>query len=238
MSFAHHTLTVKLSKLKKLNKNDMKRLVLMIVSALICGVMVFISSCSKEEVGNSALSIYAFGQSTTRSSSFDESEKEEKKLWCTGNDIKWYDATTGELKLKNIPKVPYMTFFKLTIFLDEVELFSLETANPYSSISTDFPCINWDMDGELIYTCSGKCGNKQDHIIGQACEIIWEYTGDGGHYYISKGYPRWHPLERDESTAHWDWDSIDADREENWKTLEPGWSTFIEQLKKEGKYKN
>ena len=215
----------------------MKRLVLMIIPTLICGVMVFISSCSKEDVGNSALSIYAFGQPATRSAALNESGKEEKNLWCTGNDIKWYNETTGELKLKNIPKVPYMTFFKLTIFLDDMELFSLETANPVSSIATAFPCINWEPDGELIYK-GCKCGNEQDHITGKACEPIWDYTGDGGHYYISKGYPRWHPLERDESTAHWDWDSIDADREENWKTLEPGWSTFIEQLKKEGKYKN
>jgi|GEM_PF-4410229 len=58
----------------------MNRLVLMIVSALICGVMVFISSCSKEEVGNSALSIYAFGQSTTRSAALGESERGKKSV--------------------------------------------------------------------------------------------------------------------------------------------------------------
>jgi len=210
----------------------MKNLALITIVTAILGF----SSCDKENDINSALSIYAIGQSATRSAALDESFKEKKNLWCTGNDIKWYNATTGELKLKNIPNMPYMTFFKLTIFLDDIELFSLETANPVSSIATDFPCINWEPDGEWIYK-GCKCGNKQDHITGQACESIWDYTGDGGHYYISKGYPAWDPKDRDESTAHWDWDSIDAAREENWKTIEPGWGKFIEQLKNEGKYR-
>jgi hypothetical protein len=56
-------------------------------------------------------------------------------------------------------------------------------------------------------------------------------------YYISKGYPGWHPSEWGESTKHWDWASIDEAREKSWKVIEPDWNKFIEQLKKEGRYR-
>ena len=61
----------------------MKRVTFMIIPALICGV--FFSSCDKEE-SDSALSIYAFAQLTTRSASSEESAFENQGLWCTGND--------------------------------------------------------------------------------------------------------------------------------------------------------
>ena len=186
----------------------MKRFFLMIVPALICGVIVFISSCNKEdEVGNSALSIYAVGQSEIRSAALDESEKENKSLWCTGDNIRWYNGTTGELKFNTTPPpisgFPPFFYEYLVVFLDDKELIRFETVTPISSISTARPCITLEEDG----------------------------------FYINKGYPRWDPKDRDESTAHWDWESIDAAREENWKAIEPEWDIFIEQLKKEGKYR-
>ena len=217
----------------------MKRLVLMIIPVLICGVFLLVSSCDKENDINSALSIYAFGQSETRSAAFDESKNEIKNLWCTGNDIKWYNAATGELKFNITPPpisgFPPFIYEYLVVFLDDKELIRLETVTGISSISTARPCITWEDDGERIYK-GCKCGKELDHISGPTCEPIWEYTGNSG-YYISKGYPRWDPKDRDESTAHWDWDSIDAAREENWKAIESEWNIFIEQLKKEGKYR-
>ena len=194
----------------------MKRIVLLIVPALIFGgMLMFIASCNKEGVGNSALSIYAFGQSATKSATLD-SESENMLLWCTGNDIKWYNATTGELKLKNIPNAPFMTFFRLTIFLDEMELFSLETVNPLSSHGSRFPCINWEPDGEWRYK-GCKCGNKQDHVPGQNCEPAWQYAGKGGRYFISGIWP--------------------GSFDEEFEAFEQGWNKFIAQLKKEGKYR-
>jgi len=215
----------------------MKRLVLMIISAFICGATVFFSSCNKEEDSNSALSIYAFGQSSTKSATSNESENEYRNmfLWCTGNDIKWYNATTGELKLKNIPNSPFPTLFQLTIFLDDTELFSLSTIDYNSSKGISSPCINWERDGEWIYK-GCKCGNKQDHFSGANCEPIWEYTGKGGHYYIIKDYPILSQEQREQAVniMGQDWlDELDKEIE----AFEIGWDKFIAQLKTEGKYR-
>ncbi|MDR1381904.1 MAG: hypothetical protein LBJ47_10575 [Tannerella sp.] len=58
--------------------------------------------------------------------------------------------------------------------------------------------------------------------------------------HIGKGYPDWeywtHPI--DCST----WYEFGGycwmeEREKNWKAIEPGWNKFIEQLKKEGLYR-
>jgi hypothetical protein len=194
------------------------------------------SSCTKEKITKSALHINAISYTVdTRSSNTEKEIKNDTLLWCAGDNIEWYNVTTGELKLKKDP-IAGSTFLNncyLIVFLDDNMLFSLNVANPVSSISTHFPCINWE-PGER--TCKGcKCGNKQDHISGPTCESI--YVDEGAHYYISKGYPGWNPGDRGIETSHWDWESIDAEREKNWKTIEPGWSLFIQQLKKEGRYK-
>ena len=128
-----------------------------------------------------------------------------------------------------------MTFLKLTIFLNDIELFRLATANPASSQQILFPCIIWEPDGEWIYE-GCKCGNKLDHIPGAACESIWKYTGKGGRYYISKNYPIWTQELREQTVSIMgqDWmDNIDKEKEE----FENGWNIFIQQLKKEGKYR-
>jgi hypothetical protein len=112
-------------------------------------------------------------------------------------------------------------------------LFSLDVANGASSIATDFPCINIKPErGE--WHC--KTHPNETHFWGPTCEFGYIFIEER-HYYISKGYPRWHPSERGESTKHWDWASIDEAREKNWKVIEPEWNIFIEQLKKEGRYR-
>ena len=209
----------------------MKRLVLMIIPALIC--VWFASSCNKEG-NNSALSIYAFGQSTTKSATSDESDTGNQGLWCTGNDIEWYNGTTGELKLKNIPKVPDWTFFKLTILLDDIELFSLVTAVPWSSVGLYSPFISCEQ-GEIVYS-DCLCGNKQDHIVGPNCGHTILKQG-AAHYYISYDYYQFWTQEAREQTASvvgQDYvDKIDKEKE----AFEHGWNIFIQQLKKEGKYR-
>jgi hypothetical protein len=218
----------------------MKRVVLMIIPALICGVMFFfVSSCNKESNTDSALYFKAFYPNVdtrTYSAEQEDASKSDIILLFTGNDIKWYNATTGELKFNNIPNLPYPTFSRLDIYLDDFMLLSFRVASPFSSISTAFPCINAEFDGEQKYK-GCKCGNKQDHIPGPNCESIWDYTGEGVRYYISRGYPRWDPKDRGVETSHWNWESIDAEREKNWKAIEPEWNLFIQQLKKEGKYR-
>ena len=211
----------------------MKRFFLMIISVLICGGMVFISSCSEDEIDNSALSIYISGQSTTKSATFHSSEHVENSLWCTGEDIKWYNATTGELKLKNTPNVPIMTFSRLTMFLDNTELFSIEALNHFLSHIPAVPFINWEPDGEWVYKGS-KCGIETDHIAGPNCEPIWEYNGNGGRYIISLYpiWPQWY-LEEMSRIKGQDWVDIVEERE----VFELHWNMFIEQLKKEGKYR-
>ena len=176
----------------------MKRVVLLIISALICGVM-FLSSCNKDEV-NSALSMYASVPSTTKSTSVEESEGN-KVLWCTGNDIEWNNGTTGELKLKKLENED-LPVGALIVYLGEEKLFVLGAAFGFSSIDLHYPVLINDRDI----------------------------------YYISKGYPMWGPAER-ELMVNTPWEQIDEEREKNWKAIEPGWNKFIEQLKKEGKYR-
>jgi hypothetical protein len=161
-----------------------------------------------------------------------ENEFGNQGLWCTGNDIKWYNGTTGELKLKNIPKVPYWAFFKLTIFLDDIELFSLEATNPVSSIGTYYPCINWEPGEREYLGC--KCGNKRDHYSGPNCEPM--YREEAGLYYISLNYPNWTQEVREgmENAMGQDWlDSLDKEFE----AFKFGWNIFIQQLKKEDKFR-
>jgi hypothetical protein len=210
----------------------MNRVVLRIVPALIFGALL-ISSCSKDDI-NSALSIFAFGQSTTKRTTSDISDIGNQGLWCTGNDIKWYNGTSGELKLKNIPKAPDWTFFKLTIFLDDTELFSLVTDIPWSSVGLGSPFISCE-PGEIVYS-DCLCGNKQDHIVGPNCghTILKQGTS---RYYISYNYYQYWTQEAREQTlsvmGQEYVDKIDKEKE----AFERGWNIFIQQLKKEGKYR-
>ena len=203
----------------------------MIISTCFC-CMMFFPSCNKQE-SDSALSIYTFAQLTTRSASSEESAFENQGLWCTGNDIKWYNGTTGELKIKNIPKAPDWTFFKLTVFLDDAELFSLATVNPFSSVGSGVPFISWE-PGEIVYS-DCLCGNKQDHIVGPNCG----YTilkQDIGRYFIFNSYQNWTQEAREQTASVMGQDYVDnIDKEK--EAFEMGWDKFIEQLKREGKYR-
>ncbi|MDR1092149.1 MAG: hypothetical protein LBL79_13835 [Prevotella sp.] len=195
--------------------------------------VVCFSSCSKEDIRNStsALKFISVSVNVDAETYSDSNEQEENTLlWCTGNDIKWYNATTGELKLDNSPKNPYMPFSKLVVFLDDNKLFSLKYISPLSSNGTHFPCIT--AEGGLIGQ-RHLCPYTEDHIPGPDCKTEY-YIIEETRYYISKGYPRWDPKDRGEI---WDWTFTDEEREKNWKAIEPEWNLFIEQLKKEGRYR-
>ncbi|MDL2306384.1 hypothetical protein LJC72_13805 [Bacteroides sp. OttesenSCG-928-D19] len=179
---------------------------------LLLTVIVFLLflSCSNEDdkqLKASALSIksvYSISPKTyTESSNMENEIAEFDSFWCAGNDIKWYNATTGELKFNITPPpiqgFPPYNYQYLVVFLDDKELIRFETVTSISSIATAHPCILDDIDGL-------------------------------GFYYICKGYP-WNPKDGNDSS------NSDAEREKNWKAIEPEWNIFIEQLKKEGRYK-
>ena len=197
----------------------MKRVVLVSVSILICGMaFFFVSSCNKEDNMSSALNIKAVVVAqSVRSAPSEDDERVSTRLWCQGKDIEWYNETTGELKLKNNSDMNCVA--GLVVYLDDKKLFTLEVVNGASSIATDFPCINWEpVEGY------GRClTHLEDHTPLPSCEYM-EYIVTEAQYYISKGYPRWA-------------DVINEEREKNWKAIENEWNIFIKQLKKEGKYR-
>ena len=176
--------------------------------------------------------------STTKSTSVEESEGN-KVLWCTGNDIEWYNGTTGELKLKNLPKVADWFPFKLSIFLDDTELFSLVTVLPWSSLGSSYPFISWER-GEIEYShCICGYRGNQDHLIGPNCghTILKQHPG---RYFIFNTYLNW--------PQHWTQEALEqmasfmgqdcVDEIVRAKAaFEQGWDKFIEQLKKEGRYR-
>ena len=136
--------------------------------------------------------------------------KEIDTLWCTGDDIEWYNASTGELKLNIRPKLiwgsPPLDYEYLMVFLNEKLLIKFEAITGASRNVTDAPCITW--------------GNL-----------------DMQTYRIRKGYPDNVDIWSDLRGL---WDSLDVlyeEREKNWKAIEPEWNIFIEQLKKEGRHK-
>ena len=169
---------------------------------------------------------------------YNEYEIKPDSVWSTGDNIKWVNVTTGEIKFKVRP--PMMRGFPnwfdqhLVVFLDDKELIRFETIFPGSSTATARPCITEESEGKVINKgCT--CGREYDHIPGQSCETIWDYSGVVTHFYISKGFPRWEGPNRP------DWydegSFFHSAREKNWKAIESEWNIFIEQLKKEGKYR-
>ena len=201
------------------------------------------SSCTKENSTDSALYFKSVSPKVdTRSSNMEEDLKYDTLVWCTGNDIIWYNATTGELKLKYFSELPH-ELFKLIVFLDEKQLFSLEVSNRISSTSTNFPCINWDEGKLRVHKYKGEPYIPMPgeyHVCNDSdCEYV-ELVYDNPGYYISKGYPRWEDNPKTRNIYPnfvEDRTFLDAEREKNWKTIEPEYNLFIEQLKKEGKYR-
>ena len=178
---------------------------------IVCSLLV--SSCVEEQRVNSALYIKSVSAKVnTRSLNTDENiiVDYDTTLWHTGNDIIWYNGTTGELKFKEdaSPKGP-VSIFSVVIFLNDKILLSLPLANPASSNTTHFPCISFELQDEWA--------EKGDLSYLYDCE---DNSCFG--YFIGKGYPRW---------------IFDEEREKNWKTIESEWNIFIEQLKKEDRYR-
>jgi len=155
-------------------------------------MILFFYSCSKE-TGSSLLYFKTFQlKQETKSTIEEEKFKIDTLFLFTGDNVKWYNAKTKEIKFKNASLMDYIPC--LFVFLDEKELFILRVVPTIMSYTLDNPV--------LIYDTSQK------------------------RYFFGKGYP------------DWDWGEFIEEREKNWKEIEPGWNLFVEQLKKEGRYRN
>ena len=106
----------------------MKKNVLLLV------VFILFSSCSDEP---SALSIR-----------WEPQREGVDSLWCAGDNIKWYNGTTGELKFKTEPSMEPGA--QLALYLNDEKLISFVLADPYSSVSYIRPCIVVEPDGFYI----------------------------------------------------------------------------------------
>ena len=189
----------------------MKKLTFITIAAIILTV----SSCKEESNINSVLNIKAvgyIGEQTTRSSLAGKGLNIDTLLF-NGDNIEWYNATTSEVKFKNNPEGNYFWsvfggLVSIIVCLDEVELFTLDAIGSYSSVALDHPIL-----------------------------ILGGENPDG--FYIGRGYPNW-KYWTEEFWTETEWDKKAdwvKERENNWKAIEPGWNMFIEQLKKEGKYR-
>ncbi|MDR2773566.1 MAG: hypothetical protein LBC19_02280 [Tannerella sp.] len=210
------------------------------LSIIVCALC--FSSCAKENMTNSALSIKAVipkvdtGNSDTEevnvrsSDTGNDGAENDTVMWCRGLDIEWYNTTTDELKISNNTLGNY--FGTLVIFLYDKELLSFSMDHPTSSVITIRPCIHCECE-EIIPNPSGEPDKM--YVPG---EYFPDFERKSEcHYYISskKNHPVFTKSFRERNK--WNWAAIDALLEEQWKAIEPEWNIFIEQLKKEGKYR-
>jgi len=195
----------------------MKRVDLMIIPALICGGMFLFASCNKENGADSALNFKAAVLLEEIAVKSGIAEEWQPTVYVdtfvmSGDNIRWYNASTGEIKFRALPGMPSIMrvenegdpyylrggILNFIVFLEKEELFALD------AICTESPFV---LNHPVLIGGGNQYGNA---------------------YYIAKGYPN-----RDKDIAA-DWAN---EREANWKAIEPGWNKFIAQLKKEGKYR-
>jgi hypothetical protein len=212
------------------------------------GCILCFSSCTKENENAfpSALSVKAVSSKAdagssdtkdvnTRSSNTETGRAEnDTVLWCNGSDIEWYNATTGELRMKHTLEFPYLKG-KFVIFLHDKELLSLLYVSPYSSASHVCPCITYYGWEEIEQASSGQPQGTQVDRVVEPGEYRESVKLSRPRYYICESYPVFSKGFRENNK--WDWAAIDALIEKNRKAIEPEWNLFIEQLKKEGKYR-
>ena len=185
----------------------MKRVVLAIIPALICGAMFWVaSSCNKENNANSALNIKAVVWVEAANNIAETDLKNETLL------IEWFNATTREIKFKSAVNGDFFMsvsggLVSLIVCLDKTELFTLDAVSSISSFSLNHPI--------LIHS-----GGERGYFIGRGYPD-WEYWTE----------KFWTETNWDKNA---DWVT---EREKNWKEIELGWNKFVAQLKKEGKYR-
>ena len=116
-----------------------------------------------EKADAGTYSLVDWKESVDTGEEYNEYEKKPDALWSTGDNIKWYNGTTGELKFITEPRTILPREAenppKLVVFLDGKKLLSFDGYNGLSSIyAPNWPSIGLENDGL---------------------------------YYIGKGFPRW-----------------------------------------------
>ena len=113
-------------------------------------VFILFSSCSDDEPSASALSI----RSVNEREGIDS-------LWCSGDNIEWYNGTTGRIKFKARPPISYSTHWlytsNLVVYFNDEELISFIFTTFTSSIGYSLPCIVSETDGLYIRECYPFC---------------------------------------------------------------------------------
>ena len=158
--------------------NKMKRLGIMIVPALICG-MIIISCNTKEQEAKTCGELYAIG---TKSAISETSSEEE--IIFKGSDIEYYNITTGEIVFVNLtaenllPK--FNLFSKITLFLGEIPLYETVVVSPISSIPIDYAIVFLvDIDENKIFLQFGY--PKMDvEIKSREWDMFIGYLSDNG----------------------------------------------------------
>ena len=134
----------------------MKRVVLMIIPALICG-MVF-TGCGSEEPKNEKTSgeLYAMG---TKSVISEASTEENPELIFRGSDVKFFNVTTREIVFSNLTAEKILPRFgvysNVTLYIGEKPLLEAFVTSPISSIGLNDLVFVADLRENKIYLKDG-----------------------------------------------------------------------------------
>ena len=156
----------------------MRKLFLMIILAIICGIM-FTSCNNEKEVKNSG-ELYAIGVKSVTSENSDE---ENTELVFNGSDIKFYNITTGEIVFVGLTANEVMPKFglysKITLFLDENPLFETVVTSTISSIPFSDIVFVVDIEESKIFLQNGY--PKSDLLLDdEKWEAFIKYLRDNG----------------------------------------------------------
>ena len=135
----------------------MKRGILTIIPALICGVVFWVaSSCNKENNAKSTLNFKVEMPTEIKSTITEELIlKYDTVMIFTGNDIEWYNDKTGEFKFSDdfsgFP-MRYRAAVNMLVFSDDKLLFSIKLNFDFENSSQFLipPCLYMSSKGYFI----------------------------------------------------------------------------------------
>jgi hypothetical protein len=121
---------------------------------LLLGVVII--SCSNEDLvkDESLLSFKTLIPSSRLESS--NIEEMDTVLLFTGENVEWYNGTTGEIKFKNISEDDLVTCFAITVCLnDEPLLFPFRFVSDVMSYVINSPVLIYEVTTHRYYIASG-----------------------------------------------------------------------------------
>jgi hypothetical protein len=132
----------------------------------------------------------------------------------SGEDILWFNKTTGELRFKD------------------------NVSNKSALANLNVQAIKFYVDDEYLFS-SMLC--VSDFSLRTFHSLVFYYNAIENKYFLKDGYPDTAEIANLEDTQEPYEDIIrrmQELRDENMRKIAPGWSRFMEQLKKEERYKN